>query len=780
MTQDVGSFIPAATQTPSSGFRIDIHDRLIIKGQAYRLVSASVEYIILRPASGDGLAEQFAMATLARLSAMGNLRHEVGYYLPSDQKLTTGGSNDDFRLHHLTSKQQARFMGRYAQVMAIVELMSEGVIRNNEQDIKSNKQLILDRAVPYLTTTVSERQLLEHDIGRGNLQGVRDKIRRKSRGGNTTISLELYHPSYLVKQVRAYQKEGLSALADGLSKSGNRTSKFRPEELSLMMELIERSYLTLERKTIKATVNDVHRGFRSENQRRVERGLVPFQAPGRDAVRRWIHRIDPLRVKIARYGRQAAIRKLRPDGQGLQVSRPMERVEIDEWRIDLMSILYSGQLHEVLGPNFMQHISLDGKKDRWWIVAAIDCRTKAIVGMKLTRNPTTSAARECLRMTVSDKGQWADAVGALTPWKQAGLPETLVADNGAAFKAKVFTKTCLDLGVDVMRTIAGLPSMRGTIERVFGTASMDLMPRLKGRTFGNVLRKGDYPSAERACLDADDLTFALVRWVVDIYHNSPHAGLGGRSPIEQWDADMADGNYPLRALPDKRSKRLAFGIELTRTVSKSGVTLMGIRYHSDDLAAWFRCYGSRKVDVRWDGADLGAIEVFLEGAWREVAAVHDRFQGLNAQVWLRTRRTLRSKSASRKLWDETVVFEAIDAIEAMVAQKSAAFGILDTSISEEEFLQLERSLFSSFETSATSSKRVNDGEPGQIISPRAPDTDPAVVERGYHDASVARESDHVEMPKQAVDDGNRPKGKKGKGLSHTANLWVPQQLEGDS
>lgn len=64
-------------------------------------------------------------------------------------------------------------------------------------------------------------------------------------------------------------------------------------------------------------------------------------------------------------------------------------------------------------------------------------------------------------------------------------PELLVADNGPAFKSEVFTNTCLDLGVTIMRTIAGLPAMRGTVERMFGTTSLDLMPRLDGRTFSN-------------------------------------------------------------------------------------------------------------------------------------------------------------------------------------------------------------------------------------------------------------------------------------------------------
>jgi putative transposase len=769
------------SNTIKSGFRMDIHDRIIIEGSAYRLVSETGEAVVLCPASGSGLSEQFSMATLSRLSANGKLVHELGYYLPDDMKRSVSASNHEFKVSQLTSKQRARYMGRYAQVMAVLELISQGTIRNNEHDIANYHNDIQVRAGPYLSTTANERQLIEHEVSCGVSRGPKNSSPRKNRGGNTTLGLELYHPNYLVKLVRAYEKGGLPALGDNLAKSGNRSTQFRPEEVALMMEIIQTSYLTLERKTIKATVKDVQRAFHTENCRRKSEGQLLMRVPGKDAIRSGIHRIDPLRVLIARFGREAAVKKLRPVGQGLQVFRPMERVEIDEWRIDLISIIHSGHLHSILGNEFVEAVGLVNEKDRWWLVAAIDCRTKAIVGMKLTRNPNASAARECLRMVVSDKGQWADQVGALTPWCQAGVPETLVADNGPAFKAEVFTHSCLDLGVNVTRTIAGLPGMRGTIERVFHTASMDLMPRLKGRTFGNVVNRGNYPAEGRACFDVEDLTFALIRWVVDIYHNSPHEGLEGRTPLEQWKADMASGNYPLRALPDTRSKRLAFGIQLTRTASKSGLTVMGVRYHSEDLATWCRRFGFKKVDIRWDGEDLGAIEIFLEGAWREVAAVHDRFRGVNVHVWQRVRRSLRAKSASRKSWEEETVFKAIDDIEALVAHKSAIFGIIDKSISEKEFHQLEESLFSSFETSATKKLREDGEEPGRLITPREPDFKGPVRNAGSPAARAngraATRSVSVETPDEIE---TSPKTEVKSPKPHSRNLWIPQKPDWES
>ncbi len=62
------------------------------------------------------------------------------------------------------------------------------------------------------------------------------KAVRKSRGGTNRESVALYTPDYLRKLYQNYQKHGLSALADSLSKSGNRTSSCRPEEQALLMK----------------------------------------------------------------------------------------------------------------------------------------------------------------------------------------------------------------------------------------------------------------------------------------------------------------------------------------------------------------------------------------------------------------------------------------------------------------------------------------------------------------------------------------------------------------
>lgn len=721
MNAITGQSQAAATPIPKTGFRMDRHDRITIEGKAYRFGRKVGDNVELAPADGPGLTEQFEITTLGRLSSMGRVKHEVGYYLPEACKQEAVIRDVDFRVSDLPKTARARFLGRYAQVMAVEELIASGVMRNKKEDIEAHREEIAALAPPYLDETATEHSMINHALKTGDApSGMR---LRKRKGGKSIAAVELYASDSLRKFVTKYRRHGPEALADGFAKSGNRSRVFSGEELALMMDLIKASYLTTEQKTKKHTVQDVQIGFEKENAARIERGLAALRMPGKAAINSEINKLDYLRVLIARVGQERAIKTLRPVGKGLEVSRPGERVEIDECCIDLLSILHSAQLHSVFGPEFMEAAGLDDETARWWVTLAIDCRTKVILGMKLTRNPSTSAARDCLAMVMSDKGQWADAVGALTPWSQAVVPELLAADNGPAFKSELCTSTCIDLGVSVTRTIAGAPGMRGTVERIFHTAGLDLMPRLRGRTFSNPKEGEGYPAEERACLDADDVSHALVRWVVDIYHNTPHAGLGGRTPLAQWEEDMESGNYPLRALPDTRSKRLAFGERLTRTLSNTGVVVMGIRYHSHDLAALLAHRGAQKVDLRWNPADLGAVEAFIGGQWREVPAIHERFRGMCLDVWLGSRRALRARSAGRKVWDKNTVFSAIDEIEALAAHKTAAFGLINRAISDKEIRHLEQSLFASFEIGTGETLRADGTEPGREIAPREPDVD---------------------------------------------------------
>jgi putative transposase len=386
-------------------------------------------------------------------------------------------------------------------------------------------------------------------------------------------------------------------------------------------------------------------------------------------------------------------------------------------------------LHHLFTPAELALFGLDDTKKRWWIVVAIDCRTRVILGMRLTCEQRSSAAVGCLRMITSDKGGISDATGAVARWSQYGTPELLVAYNGSAFKATAFSDACADLRISLLYTIAGAPGMRGAIERMFQTCATNLLPRLSGRTFSDVVERADHPAEARACLGPEDLCFALVRWIVDIYHNTPHSELGGRTPLAQWEADHRAGNYPLRAAPDRRARRLAFGLTLKRRARREGVVILGVRYHSEALAQFVTRRGASTVDLRWDPEDIGVVEVSIDGQWQEVPAVHAGLDGLHVQLWIAGRRALGASDPRRKQWEEDTIAEAIEAIKAMNQHRSLQFQLIDKPRSERQIEALEGGLFDGFRVPATSPKLRSRGDgPDRSVVPVGP------VEAGPADA----------------------------------------------
>ena len=468
--------------------------------------------------------------------------------------------------------------------------------------------------------------------------------------------------------------------------------------------------------------------------------------------------MNKFRVCCARHGREEAMKRFRPTNTRIEVTRPLERVEMDEVKLDIFAIMARCGFFALFSKDELENLGLLDKKKCWWLVCAIDCRTRCIVGMVLTVNPKSSSALKCLRMIVNDKGQFADAVQAYAPWDIYGTPESLFVDNGSAFTASAFTSTCSDLGITKVQTIAGAPSMRGTIERVFYTLQLSLMPRLYGRTFKSILERKNHPAEKRACLTLEDIAFCLVRWVVDIYHNEPHAGLMWRTPLELWEAGHADGNYPLMPAPDQEKQRIAFGLVLTRTAQKDGVRVLNIRYHSKELAEFFLERENEKIEVRWFDEDLGAAHVRISGRWVEVPASSDVFNGMNASTWKAAQRALRARNSKRKEWERKAISDAIDAIEQLNHTRSLAYNIVDHGWDEDQIKSIEYEACRNLEVVETRpmSEAAPDGY-GQTILPQKPER-PTASQAGHSRRAPSTTSTSEPVSERTTKPGRSERG----------------------
>lgn len=278
-------------------------------------------------------------------------------------------------------------------------------------------------------------------------------------------------------------------------------------------------------------------------------------------------------------------------------------------------------------------------------------------------------------------------------------PELIVTDCGSAFIDFDTRVGATDLGINIDAGPAGMPEFRARIERLFGTMSNNFIGRFTGRTFSNTVVKGDYDAEARAALTAEDLSEALVRWVVDVYHRRPHAGLNGETPLNCWNRLVA--RYGVAPMPDLKLRRRALGTRLECTVSKKGISVLGVRYHSKVLGRWFMHSTKKQVRVRWYSEDLGAIAVELDGKWIEVPSVFERFRGERAQTWMLAVREIRASVAAQKKIDQEVIFRAMTRIREINANAIARQGLFVDDYSKERIEKLEDDFLIGFEVEET-------------------------------------------------------------------------------
>ncbi len=201
-----------------------------------------------------------------------------------------------------------------------------------------------------------------------------------------------------------------------------------------------------------------------------------------------------------------------------------------------------------------------------------------------------------LEMATREKTAISDAVGTTFDWVEGGGFSMVVSDQGSEFANDRYETAVLAALAAYERNPAAAPSLRGANERLFGVFSTKLTPMMSGRTFGNIFERGDVDPASSAALTPEQLLRILIWYVVDIYHRTPHSGIGYTAPSVKW-AELTK-EVGTTAPPDGYRMRAAFGEALTRQVDGTGVLVNGIRYTSPKLRKFFVDHYMCDVNLR--------------------------------------------------------------------------------------------------------------------------------------------------------------------------------------
>ncbi|GGF86222.1 putative transposase [Mameliella alba] len=663
-------------------------DTIFIRGRQYRYISTHGDSHYFVPADSQGPREKYDNATIAEMLETGHFDHRP------DREFSYLTELSPDMLTLLSDEEKQRASEREAIVLAAFEKYQAGDLKRTDASIRKNSDSILGAATRMLNTYDAE-----------------------------TNSLKMPSPRTLRRWMSAYEKDGLAALYDNVSQRGNYGRKLSEEQRFFMYSKLP-GYLTELKKTPANIVKDVRNAFTAENEKRKGEGRTDLlECPSRVTILAAIHHLAPFRVKLAREGVDAAMRAFSPVGEGIDVERPLQRVEMDEQKIDLISLMEDSGLLQMMTDDEKAQLGLDGKSGRWWMTVLLDVRTRCMLGMILSRTPSSKSGLRALEMAMRDKGAWASAVDAHDAWAEHGLMGTLVTDCGKQFVGHDFRRRVCDLGITLIHCPGARPWLKPYVERVFRTISSQLMPRLSGCTFGSILRKGDSDPEKKAALSVDDVCTALVRWIVDVYHNEPHEGLHGETPRDCW--NRLTGQYGVTPPPSLRRRRLVFGEELSRTLQKDGLTVAGVRYHSKALATHMMHSPDREMEIRYYTEDIGAIWVRIGNQWTEVPAVQSFFRGVSYQKWRMAHRELRARHAQASELKSHVVQQALDFIERLNANAMAKVGLVLDTIDAETINLHEREAFIGFRVDDGSNDEPQESDHGEfgISLPTAGDAD---------------------------------------------------------
>jgi putative transposase len=449
----------------------------------------------------------------------------------------------------------------------------------------------------------------------------------------------------LIKRCRAGDG-ALGALVPAVSSGGRGSTRISQDREDLIRDLIYSMYLSPQRLSPAVFIREVRRrcqlsGVKPPSPCTIRRRLNGLSPEERQRRGEWVTPIAPVsgRTPIPRF--------------------PLDAVQIDHTKVDIILV---------------------DPIDRWpigrpWLTLAIDLHSRCIAGMLLSLEaPSVTSVGLCLVHVATDKAGWLAERGIKAEWPVVGKPRLISVDNGAEFHSAAFERGCEQHGIAIHWRPPGQPHFGGIIERVTGSL-MKLVHELPGTTFSNPTERHGYDSDGAACLTMEELTHWLTIAIAGLYHNRPHGGLAGETPLSRYRAAMAEltaaGEMP-PAVKNPRAFLIDFLPVVRRALQRNGITIDHVTYYSPALNPWIaRREGMERLLIRRDPRDISRIYVFDPGAAGYIEVPYRYLSRPAISLWEHRLALRRLRERRIKEIDETALFEAVAEMRA-IEQNAAA------------------------------------------------------------------------------------------------------------
>jgi putative transposase len=534
-----------------------------------------------------------------------------------------------------------------------------------------------DRASKFRATA---DQTIEKEI-----QPYVDREARKLSKDGLITTIKIPGAKEFLKWVKNYQKLGKLALIPGWHRCGHRAQRYTGDELALVMKQANR-FLSPERPTREIIYKDLVKEIAGLNTDRRTKGQKDLRVPDEDFLNLQIERLAPFDVDAARHLDEHAKRRFHPSKGGVPgLFRPMQRVEVDDWDVHLHVLAIEAGLWQSISPE----LQAEAEKTRCVLSAAICCVTRVLPAIALSFEPSAANTAMLLRMCMSDKTPLAQSIGCETPYEYRGNPFILAGDEGTAILNARTKSICDILDVEYLCPQIETPQQRPKIERSFQTIEIRSLLRFSGRSFSDPKMRGKYEAQARACVTVAELAALILRFIVDEYHNTPHAGLDGETPRHCW--LRLTRKFAPRSVPGKPLMRRAFGEPYKITLQPEGIEIFGNWYTSPTVDKLFRERPEREYVVIVDSEDLGGVSLRVDEGWLDISGPRC-MNGISVAVWDMARASMRREHKHIEKIVEPVVHRAIGFAQMADAESRKRLGIRYRPKTPEELEKLRNSI----------------------------------------------------------------------------------------
>jgi putative transposase len=369
------------------------------------------------------------------------------------------------------------------------------------------------------------------------------------------------------------------------------TERRKAEEVAAVVsEVIDEEFMNEQQLSVVEVYDRLGQRIIEINQFRDINDRLPI--PHQDSIYDIISKMDEYEKDKARHGKLYAEQKHEQRKRGPRPTRPLERVEIDHTKLDLFIIDTETRL----------------PVGRPTITVVIDKYSRMILGFHVGFDPPGYlSVMLCLLHAITPKRYVETNFPSVeNRWNTYGIPEQIIVDNAPEFYSEDFEDACLQLGILTSYSPVKHPWYKASIERFFGTQNRRLLHNQPGTTFSNVIAKGDYDPKKNALISFDAFMEMLHLWVIDVYSQDFHRGLGDK-PAHVWEKGINE--FPPTLPRRKQDLRVLIGQVEQRKISRSGIKLFNLTYNDDRLALLRRELKGKKAKLKINPDDLSIIYV---------------------------------------------------------------------------------------------------------------------------------------------------------------------------